>query len=66
MPADPTKIWNWDLKVVKLPWLNELNKLRNLFECAIKKIHQEHPQIDKSYTGKTKIYLNDAKPKILL
>ena len=31
-----------------------------------KKTHQEHPQIGKSYTGKTKIYLNDAKPKILL
>ena len=39
---------------------------QNIFGCAIKKIHQEHAQIAKSYIGKNKIYLNDAKPMILL
>ena len=29
-------------------------------------IHQKHPQMGKSYIGKAKIYLNDAKPEILL
>ena len=32
----------------------------------MKNIHQEHPQILQSYIRKIKIYLNDAKPKILL
>ena len=31
-----------------------------------KKNHQEHSQIGKSYIGKIKIYLNDAKPQLLL
>ena len=34
---------------------------QNLFGCAIKRIHQEHPQIGKSYIGEIKTYLNDAK-----
>ena len=38
---------------------------QNLFRCAIKN-HQGHPGIGKSYIEKIKIYLNDAKPKILL
>ena len=66
MPTDPTMMWNWDLKFVKLPWLNEPNKLPKSFWMCHKKIHQEYPQIGKSYIGKIKIYLNDAKPKILL
>ena len=37
---------------------------QNLFGYIIN--HQEHLQIGKSYTGKIKIYLNDATPKILL
>ena len=39
---------------------------QNLSGCAIEKIHQEHPQIGKSYVGKIKMYLNDAEPKMLL
>ena len=39
---------------------------QNLFGNVIKKNHQEHSQIGKSYIGKIKIYLNDAKPKLLL
>ena len=35
---------------------------QSLSGCAIK---QENPKIDKSYMGKNKIHLNDAKPKIL-
>ena len=31
-----------------------------------KKNHQETPQKGKSYIGKIKMYLNDAKPKTLL
>ena len=38
---------------------------QNLFGCVIKKNHQEHSQIGKSYIGKIKIYLNDAKPRIV-
>ena len=29
-------------------------------------IHQEHRQVGKSYIGKIKIYLNDAKHKIIV
>ena len=29
-------------------------------------MYQEHPQIGKTYVGKNKIYLNNAKLKILL
>ena len=39
---------------------------QNLFGSLLKKIHHKHPQIGKSYIGKIKIYINDAKPKILL
>ena len=60
MPKDPTKMWNWDLKV-----MSSIN-YQNLFGWAMKNIHQEHPQILQSYIRKIKIYLNDAKPKILL
>ena len=31
-----------------------------------RKMYQEHPQIGKTYVGKNKIYLNNAKLKILL
>ena len=37
---------------------------QNLFGCVIKN-HEEHSKISKSYIGKIKMYLNDAKPKIL-
>ena len=43
-----------------------LNKLPKSFWMCHKKIHQEHPKLDKSYMGKNKIRVNDAKPKILL
>ena len=38
---------------------------QNLFGCVIEKIHQQHPQIRKSYVGEIKIYLNDTEPKML-
>ena len=41
-----------------MSWIN----YHNLFGCIIKKNLQEHSQIGKSYIGKIKIYLNDAKP----
>ena len=45
--------------------MNSIN-YQNLFGYAIKKkTHHEHPQICKNSMGKIKIYLNDAKPKIL-
>ena len=43
-------------KFVKLPWQSELNKVPKLFWMCHKKIHQEHPQIDRSYIGKIKIF----------
>ena len=33
---------------------------QKLFGCAIKKIHQQHPQTGQSYIGKGKIYLTEA------
>ena len=61
---------NKDVKLRPKSLSNRLEQIssidyQNLFGCA-KKNHQEHPQIDKSYIGKIKIYLNDAEPKILL
>ena len=65
MPTDPTKRWNWDLKVSQIlvtKWTQTTS-----FGCAINKENrQEYPQIDKSFIRKIKIYLNDAKRKILL
>ena len=66
MPKDPTKMWNWGLKFVKLLWLNELNKLPKPFRMCHKKNRQEHSQLGKSCIGKIQIYLNDTKPMILL
>ena len=65
MPTDAKKMWNWDLEVCQIPWPNWLNKLPKTFWMCHKKIHQEHPQIGKSYAEKIKIYLNGAKRKIL-
>ena len=45
--------------------MNSIN-YQNLFGCVIKKIYQETPQKGKSYIGKIKMYLNDAKSKTLL
>ena len=41
-------------------------KLPKSFWMYHKKNHQEHSRIGKSYVRKIKIYLNDAKPQILL
>ena len=66
MPADPTKMWNWELKVCQIPWPNESKKLpKSFWMCHKEKIHQEHPEIGNSYVWKIRIYLHDAKPKIL-
>ena len=63
MPRDPTKMWNWDLKVWQIPLIIWAQSTSKIF---LDKISQEHPQIGKSYVGKNKINLNDTKPKILL
>ena len=41
-------------------------KFQNLFGSAIKSIHQEHPQIGKTYIGKIDIYLNVAKTEDII
>ena len=45
--------------------MNSVN-YQNLLGFALKEIHQEQQQTPKSYRGKIKIYVNDAKPERLL
>ena len=49
MPTDSTKMWNWDKSLSNCHGKVSSIKYQNCFGCAIKIIHQEHPQIDRSY-----------------